>query len=514
LDNKEISELKFSYVNNDKDKALCFYQNFDIISKEMIEILKQIDINIEKKIIRVFCIYDRYKIIMLLKPDLLNIYYYFNTEETIIQYIILSKEAISLFNSLIIKGFNFIEQYLPYNKANIEINYNKYEYEIIHIIIYKLFHNNKVEFRMSDKLKALILLAYFQNKLYDNNLHEVYLINHQWLKQYNYNCIKSSVDKNYKEMQKLSIDYYNLNSVFDITKYLNQKYLMNFDNELVFFIPNPTTLFDSPTKKFEISNKSLILFKKFILCDKKIINQLQQNFGITLNNYNISYLHKKEEGDFIIIKKYPLTIENMNKDENLIIFGNYDNFKCKLNIKYIFEYENTNILEQELSYIINNTINYYLNERTNFNKNNKYNSIFSIIENNQIIGNLYLYKKIINYGKTNNNNNNINNNYNSNMLQKLEIKKNIKDYMITTKGEKIFSVNFLSMCSDDVVNFSLACKNTDLFSTLEDKFYNNYPNLRNKICFFCHTNQIDRNKTLDENQIKSNDNIAVVIIEK
>lgn len=25
LDNKEISELKFSYVNNDKDKALCFY---------------------------------------------------------------------------------------------------------------------------------------------------------------------------------------------------------------------------------------------------------------------------------------------------------------------------------------------------------------------------------------------------------------------------------------------------------------------------------------------------------
>ena len=43
MDNKEISELKFSYVNNDKDKALCFYQNFDIISKEMIEILKQIE---------------------------------------------------------------------------------------------------------------------------------------------------------------------------------------------------------------------------------------------------------------------------------------------------------------------------------------------------------------------------------------------------------------------------------------------------------------------------------------
>ena len=114
-----------------------------------------------------------------------------------------------------------------------------------------------------------------------------------------------------------------------------------------------------------------------------------------------------------------------------------------------------------------------------------------------------MYKKIINYGKTNNNNNNINNNYNNNMLQKLEIKKNIKDYMITTKGEKIFYVNFLSMCSNDVVNFSLACKNTDLFSTLEDKFYNKFPNPRNKICFYCHTNQIDRNKTLDENQIKS-----------
>ena len=189
LDNREFNELKISYANNEEEKCVCFYQNFDIISKEMVDILKKIDINIDSKLIKVRCIFHNYKIIMLLNKNLINIYYYFNTDEITIQYIIMTEKTVKLFNMLLNQGYNFIEKYLPYNKVDIPIIYNNNLFENISIIIFKIIKGNKVEFRISDKLKTLLLMAYSQIKLYDNKSHEVYLINPQWLKQYQYNDI-------------------------------------------------------------------------------------------------------------------------------------------------------------------------------------------------------------------------------------------------------------------------------------------------------------------------------------
>ena len=68
--------------------------------------------------------------------------------------------------------------------------------------------------------------------------------------------------------------------------------------------------------------------------------------------------------------------------------------------------------------------------------------------------------------------------------------------------------------NQDIINYSMACKTTDLFSSLEERLYQDYPNYRNvgKI-FMVNTNRISRNKTLEENNIKNNDIINIFPID-
>ena len=178
----------------------CFYQNFFIISKKMIEFIKRLDINFQNKIIKVNCIFDENRIIMLLEKDLINICFYYNTNEIIAQYIIISDKAVLLFKLLLTQGYEFLNKYLPYNKVNILV-----QYDTINVIIYKLIKGNKIEFRMGDKSKTLLLMAFSQNKLYDNKLHDVYLINPNWLNQYEYKKIKKLINNNYQQIQNIIV---------------------------------------------------------------------------------------------------------------------------------------------------------------------------------------------------------------------------------------------------------------------------------------------------------------------
>ena len=79
-------------------------------------------------------------------------------------------------------------------------------------------------------------------------------------------------------------------------------------------------------------------------------------------------------------------------------------------------------------------------------------------------------------------------------------------------GEIIMTVNFVSMGINDIGHYSLPCKNTDLFVRLEEKLNNDYPQLKNHETYFeVQTRRIKRFKTLDENNIKSNDIINIFI---
>ena len=58
----------------------------------------------------------------------------------------------------------------------------------------------------------------------------------------------------------------------------------------------------------------------------------------------------------------------------------------------------------------------------------------------------------------------------------------------------------------DITNYSLVCKNKDLFVRLEEKLNNDYPQLKDKETYFLvNGRRIKRFKMLDENQIKGND---------
>jgi hypothetical protein len=131
--------------------------------------------------------------------------------------------------------------------------------------------------------------------------------------------------------------------------------------------------------------------------------------------------------------------------------------------------------------------------------NNNINNL-NIQINNYINQIQILQKQINNYNyQSNINNDQINNYINASSVR---------------PGDKIFSVNFVSMGFQDIGHYSLVCKNTDIFVKLEEKLNNDYPQLKDKETYFIvNGNRIKRFKTLDENNIKSNDVINLFLID-
>ena len=88
--------------------------------------------------------------------------------------------------------------------------------------------------------------------------------------------------------------------------------------------------------------------------------------------------------------------------------------------------------------------------------------------------------------------------------------------MIISKqsGEKIISVLFMTMGNQDIFNYSMPCRTTDLFVKLEEKLYNEFPKYKDYETYFqVNVRRIKRFKTIEENKIKSNDIISMFVIE-
>ena len=84
-----------------------------------------------------------------------------------------------------------------------------------------------------------------------------------------------------------------------------------------------------------------------------------------------------------------------------------------------------------------------------------------------------------------------------------------------SENGKIISVLFMTQGNQDIINYSMVCRTTDLFSSLEERLYQDFPNYRNvnKI-FMVRANRIFRDKTLEENNIRNNDIISLFPIDK
>ena len=98
------------------------------------------------------------------------------------------------------------------------------------------------------------------------------------------------------------------------------------------------------------------------------------------------------------------------------------------------------------------------------------------------------------------------------ILEINELKENKNEITTIKPGEKIFSVLFMSQGSNEIVNYSMTCKNTELFVRLEERLYEDYPQFKKKEpVFMVDTRRILRFQTLDENKIKRNDIISLFV---
>ena len=76
--------------------------------------------------------------------------------------------------------------------------------------------------------------------------------------------------------------------------------------------------------------------------------------------------------------------------------------------------------------------------------------------------------------------------------------------------EKLISIHFKSI-DQTIFNYSLQCKNTDIFIYVEEKLNKDFPQLKDKHYYLTNEgNIIKRFKSIDENNIKNNDVINIM----
>ena len=93
-----------------------------------------------------------------------------------------------------------------------------------------------------------------------------------------------------------------------------------------------------------------------------------------------------------------------------------------------------------------------------------------------------------------------------------EIVQNIQPAQNVQTDDEFISVNFVSMPSQDIANYSIVCKQSWLFSKLEERLYKDFPQYNKPETYFIfNAKMIERNKTLKENNIRNNSVVSVFI---
>ena len=95
-----------------------------------------------------------------------------------------------------------------------------------------------------------------------------------------------------------------------------------------------------------------------------------------------------------------------------------------------------------------------------------------------------------------------------------ELKLKLSRYPMELKeGEKLMTVNFTTVDSK-IQNYSLICKNTDIFNSIETKLYQDYKEYYDTENYFTvNGKKIHKYKNLQENNIYNNDTIILNIID-
>ena len=268
--------------------------------------------------------------------------------------------------------------------------------------------------------------------------------------------------------------------------------------------------------KFNQKEKKVQAFETF----QELVSFFIEYFSIDDNNKkNLSLSYYEEDGDQISVqsnKDYIIFIEDEEfKDHiiegQIIDINNEENsmedqdpmeilgviFNKKIKEQYMdMGIKNNGLLENSL-YISDNLYNrmpYNLLEKQLIDEKNK---------------NKNLNEKVKQLEKELENSKNMVKELKGKEIEKL--KQNNNSLNNIKPGEEIYSINFDSF-DKKIRNYSITCKNTDIFVKIEEQLYEDYPEYKNKETYFLVNGQkIKRFKSLDENKIKKNDILMLFI---
>ena len=99
---------------------------------------------------------------------------------------------------------------------------------------------------------------------------------------------------------------------------------------------------------------------------------------------------------------------------------------------------------------------------------------------------------------------------NSNIIELENEIKLFRKYCNFSEGEKLISIKIISGEQD--IDYPIIIKNTEKFFKIESLIYEKYPNYMETINYFLvRGNKINRSKTIEENYIKNDDIITLII---
>lgn len=92
--------------------------------------------------------------------------------------------------------------------------------------------------------------------------------------------------------------------------------------------------------------------------------------------------------------------------------------------------------------------------------------------------------------------------------KKKKEQKDISPIISSGVMETVIAVNFISLNYN--INYPMACKKSDIFSKIEKKLYQEFPDLKSKnIYFIANGAFVDRSSTFEQNNIKSGNTILI-----
>ena len=86
----------------------------------------------------------------------------------------------------------------------------------------------------------------------------------------------------------------------------------------------------------------------------------------------------------------------------------------------------------------------------------------------------------------------------------------LSEFNITINNNKEKYINVIFKTTDLKIQYFIPCYISDIFTTVEEKLYNGYPELKNKHIYFTVDGiTIDKSNTLEKNNIKSSTKILI-----